>query len=118
MKVRLLDIVCIAAVALMALAAGLPYLISDNGGSVTVRYDKGTITLPLDRDDECVIVSCGHTLTVKIESGEVYVSDADCDDKLCERTGRISKASQSIACLPSKVLIRIESQGGVDGVAG
>ena len=44
---------------------------------------------------------------IQIDSGEVYISKADCPDKTCIRTGKISKAGDVIACLPHKMLIEI-----------
>jgi len=46
-------------------------------------------------------------VTVVIENGCVYVSDSDCDDKICVNTGRISRSGQSVVCLPKKVSVRI-----------
>lgn len=48
----------------------------------------------------------GHNYLV-IENNEAYLSDATCPDKLCVNMGKISKAGQSIICLPNEVVIRI-----------
>lgn len=55
------------------------------------------------------------------ESG-VWVKDVVCPDKLCQKTGVINKIGQNITCLPNKVTIYYEGQGGqqnqeIDNVA-
>lgn len=42
-----------------------------------------------------------------VENGAVYIKDADCPDKLCVKQGKITKAGQSIICLPNKLVVRI-----------
>ena len=49
----------------------------------------------------------GGTNVLVIENGEAYLSYADCPDKLCVKSGRISKTGQSITCLPNKLNIRV-----------
>ena len=35
------------------------------------------------------------------------MTDADCPDKLCVKTGRISKTGETIVCLPHRVVVEI-----------
>ena len=60
----------------------------------------------------------GIKLTVVIENGSVYVKSADCHDRICVQTGKISKTGQVIVCAPAMVAIRIESEteGGYDAI--
>lgn len=46
---------------------------------------------------------------LKIKNGKVSVVDSSCPDKLCERSGKIYKNSESIICLPGKIVVCIES---------
>lgn len=46
-------------------------------------------------------------LTVHISDGKVWVTEANCDDKTCEHTGKISRAGQSIVCLPNGIVVSI-----------
>lgn len=47
--------------------------------------------------------------TVVIENGEVYITDSDCPDKLCEKQ-KINNDGGSIVCLPNRVSIVIEGK--------
>ena len=71
----------------------------------TVRISSPTYSgeFRLDRDDVIEL----DALTVVIEGGCVWVKDSTCRDKTCEHTGKISRAGQSIVCLPAEVVITI-----------
>jgi hypothetical protein len=51
----------------------------------------------------------GDTVVV-IENGSVRVVSSPCPEKICIKTGRISKPGQWIACLPNKVFISIRGR--------
>ena len=50
----------------------------------------------------------GGSNIIVVDNGQVYMTDADCPDKLCERTGRISRTGESIVCLPHRVVVEIQ----------
>lgn len=61
----------------------------------------------------------GITLTLVVGQDGVYVKHADCPDKLCEKTGRISGAGQNIICLPGKISVALEGASqNVDAEVG
>lgn len=47
---------------------------------------------------------------IEIENGKIAITDADCPDKICVKTGWISEPGQSIVCLPHKLIIEIEGK--------
>lgn len=64
-------------------------------------------------------VDTQYPLTVIIGSDSVRVVDAHCPDKLCEHSGTITRAGQSIVCLPSKVSVTLISNNStLDAVVG
>lgn len=80
--------------------------ISANGEEVLVRpLGEGTyeLTIPGHAGDSYV----------EISEGRVRMVDSACPDKLCVRTGWISRPGESIVCLPNRVVIEIKS--GEDG---
>ena len=80
------------------------------GGSVSVYVD-GEIykTLSLDKDSRIVVSTKFGTNSVVIKNGTVHIEDADCKGKLCERSS-ISKAGQSIVCLPNRLSVVINGR--------
>ena len=51
----------------------------------------------------------------------VRVEDADCPDRLCVKTGTITRAGEAIACVPNRVVVTLrqekETNEAIDGVA-
>ena len=49
-----------------------------------------------------------------IENGEAYLREADCPDKVCVKTGRISHVGESIICLPNRLAITVRGDSDPD----
>jgi len=43
---------------------------------------------------------------IKIENGKISISDADCPDHTCVKTGVLRTETMPIVCLPHKLVIR------------
>lgn len=56
---------------------------------------------------------------VEISGGAVRVTEADCPDKVCVRTGAVSGGVVPIVCLPHRLEIYVTGAGGgADAAAG
>jgi len=51
---------------------------------------------------------------VEIDGRRVRVVDADCPDKLCIKTGWISRPPEQIVCLPNRVVVKITGGQAAD----
>ena len=64
-----------------------------------------------------VLFHDGRPVCLAASQGEtglgLYVADADCPTQDCVHTGTITRAGQSIVCLPARIIIRLEG-GTVD----
>ncbi|MBQ1674982.1 MAG: NusG domain II-containing protein [Oscillospiraceae bacterium] len=61
----------------------------------------------------------GYTLTIQVSGGQVEVLHSDCPGQDCVHSGSISRAGQSLICLPAQVVIHLESgTGGPDVIVG
>lgn len=47
---------------------------------------------------------------VTVENSQIFISDADCPDKTCVKTGKLRSEYVPIACLPHKLVIRFSGQ--------
>ena len=94
---------------------------SAGGGESEVRIDGADESwiYPLDAEVELAVPGPLGITHVHLHDGKVWVSDSPCRQKVCIAAGEISSAGAFIACLPIKVLIRIEgrAEGDVDGFA-
>lgn len=69
--------------------------------------------LPLEKDTELRVECDGGYNLVVVENGAVFVADADCPDRVCVATGRISGGAVPIVCLPHRMEIRVADGGDV-----
>lgn len=72
-------------------------------------YQNGELigTYPLSEDREFTISCKSGFNIVKIADGAVSVTDADCPDKVCVRTGAVSGGAVPIVCLPHRLELRV-----------
>lgn len=80
-----------------------------NDARVVVSIDNKIYrTYNLNENGEYKIqTDYGYNILV-IDSGMVYIKEADCDNKICVNTREISVAGVAICCLPHKLLVYIE----------
>lgn len=102
---------CLLIALLIALAA-ISYIILNTGkseGKTVIIRENGRIfgEYPID---EHIEIDVDGLLTVVIDGGGVYVKNAVCPDKLCERKGEISYAGEAIVCLPGGVSVEVSGE--------
>ena len=115
------DIFLIGGCLLAALACcGLWLAMRKQGGAVIVEQEgRETARYALDEDRTVRIQGEGGYNTLVIEGGQVWLSEADCPNLLCVKTGKIRYAGQSIVCLPHKLAVRIVGGASpLDAVTG
>lgn len=111
---RIWDVVLI--VLLLALVGLTVYFaVMPRAGAFAEIYVDGELyqKVSLSKDAE---IDLDH-LKIVVENGMVRVEDADCPDKICERRGAISKAGQTIVCLPNRVVVKITGKGDVEAIS-
>lgn len=109
------DITLICGLLTVCAAAGcLIYALSPKPEYVLIKADGREICrLPLGDD---VIYKISESNVIEISDGSVRMIYADCPDKVCINTGKISKSGQSIVCAPNRIVVSItgESADGID----
>ncbi len=81
----------------------------DTGKSAEIIVDGVTQeVISLDKAFEKQI----NGVIVCCENGEVFIKESDCPDKVCVRSGKISKSGESIICAPNRVAIKINGIKG------
>lgn len=46
---------------------------------------------------------------IEVTDNKIAITEANCPDQVCVRRGQISKAGETIVCLPHKLLVEIKS---------
>lgn len=72
----------------------------------------GRIFATLSLTDEVTLpVSYGDgTNVIVIQNGSICVREADCPTGVCVSTGEISRAGESIVCIPHRLVITVRSR--------
>ena len=120
------DALVVLAVLLLTLGlAARPYFAAKAAGELTISgaIDGETVErCALSTYEGGTYKSRGYTLTVEVADGAVYVASSDCPNQDCVHSGAISRAGQSIVCLPARIVVQLEggaaADDGVDLVIG
>ncbi len=117
MKLKIGDYIIISVVIICAVIMLLPV---KNTGDIAVLHCDGQQVKTFDLSINTEFVFKGdYTNVIIVKDGAVSINDADCPDKVCVYSGKISKAGQSICCLPNKVIVRIiSSKTETDVISG
>lgn len=107
------DLVLILSLILLAVILTLVFTVgAKEGAYVVVEIDGEEVgTYSLAKDAEYKL---GDGNVLAIEGGKAYMKYADCPDKTCVHTGKISKNGQSIVCLTNRVSVTVV-EGSGDG---
>lgn len=105
----------LAAVLLLLFGAGYfiqQRLLPDSGGYAVVQINGETaVRLKLSEDTEFLVGDrAGDYNLVQVKDRAVSVSEANCADEICVKTGEIRKPGEIIACLPHGVIVSIEGE--------
>ncbi len=98
----------------------LPLLKSGNDGlTAQIVADGKTVETVALSSLEGTETRTVNGCVIVLSSDGVRVTDADCPDRLCVKTGKISRAGTAIACVPNRVVVtlRQEKNETIDGVA-
>lgn len=111
-------------VLLVLFNAGLFYYFGtgfNRGDWVVIEVDaKRVARFPLTTDRTAQVKGPIGTTEIEIKNGRARIIHSPCKLKVCIKSGYIQYADRLSACLPNKVVVRIEgeSQRGLDAVVG
>lgn len=84
--------------------------IQERGATAVVTVDgeeRYRCSLLMERE-----ITIDDTNTLVIKDGTADMISADCPDQICVKQTAISKAGETIICLPNKVVVTIETLNG------
>lgn len=118
-------LVAAVVIALAVVTALLFYLPKAQGGQLTAvitQHGQTVRTVALTGLDKELVIPLDdgtYHLTVRVSGDAAYIADSDCPGQDCVHTGAISRAGQSIVCLPAQVVVSLVSTSSdVDAVLG
>ena len=110
------DALVVLVVIALAAAAALWSFARPTGGELIVCR----VTLAELQETKTVQVDGTYHLTIEMTPEGVRVAQSDCPGGDCVRTGTITRAGQSIVCLPEQVVVQLTgaSADGPDVILG
>ena len=101
-------------VIIIALLAGIVssfiYMGQRREGSRVVVEREGKILFAASLDQEREVSfsgPVGETVLI-VRRGAAFIRRSDCRDKVCVRMGEVAKVGDWIACVPNRLLVRVE----------
>ena len=111
-KIMILVIVCVSVLSLFIIR----FVQSTESEKIVIIKHDGqilkTFTLNEDTSASYTFESEEMHNQVVIKNGKVTVSESNCKDQTCVKTGSISQIGESIVCLPHKVSVEIYASEG------
>lgn len=110
--IRKADVILAIFLVIAGLAVSYIFSTGQETGQMAVIFADGKqyASYSLLEDRAVTIDQNGHINKITIKGGHVSMTFSDCANQNCVHQGEISNSSQSIVCLPNKVVVEI--QGG------
>lgn len=107
----MLDGLLLALVLVLSVLAGL-YIYGNRADQVhlSIESPSGTWVYDLETERKIEIPGDLANTVIKIEDGKARIIDSPCTNKTCITAPPISHKGEWNACLPNKVMIRIEGE--------
>ena len=84
--------------------------LADNGSYAVLKYgDKIVSEIALDKNGEFIFPEF-EGMVFTVADGAISVTESNCSDHTCMRTGTISRSGEVIVCVPNKAAVTIESK--------
>ena len=110
-KIRTLDVLIFSITLLViGLIAFQTYIRGQGVPEITISGVEDQWIFPLDGEATVTVPGPLGDTAVSVRHGSVEVLSSPCPEKICIKTGRISKPGQWIACLPNRVFISIRGR--------
>ena len=114
---KLFDYLAVFFILIMGISGILYSVSAPAGKSVLITTPEGEYRYSLEKDNIIKLHSLSGPFWVEIKSGKVRVIETACPHQICKQRGWAYRSGDSIACVPNRILIKIESgEREVDGI--
>lgn len=119
MKFKRNDFILIGIIVVILLLICISLEFMKEKGSKAVVYYKNKPVLTISLDTEITtykVMGENGIVEIVAGNGKIKVEEEDSPLHLCSRQGWIDSSTQTIVCLPNKIVIQIEDEQELDGV--
>ena len=88
---------------------------NEAGNQIQITVD-GVVygTYSLEKDQVIEVKENDFYNRIRIQDGAAYMEEANCPDGYCEEQGKISGRTQTIVCLPHKLVVEVLDADGLE----
>lgn len=109
---KLIGIILTIALIMLICLNSIPKM---KNGIAKVYYDNQLIqTIDLNIDQTNIIQGEKGDIKIEVQNNQIRVVSETSEKHLCSKQGWIKNTTQSIVCLPNKVVIKIENNSEAD----
>jgi hypothetical protein len=108
-------VVILLAVTIAWLVVGIKPLVAGSFAVVKVNGEQ-VAQIKLGSEDYISIKGALGPVLIGVDGSGVRILDSRCPNKLCTRMGPIKNAGEWIACVPNKLIIRIDGSRDADAI--
>ena len=88
---------------------------NEAGNQIQITVDGAVYgTYSLEKDQVIEVKENDFYNRIRIQDGVAYMEEANCPDGYCEEQGKISGRTQTIVCLPHKLVVEVLDAGGLE----
>jgi len=105
----------IVVILLIIAALGYGFLMLKNNSShkiLIIKHDNSVVERialkNVRTETKLAIPVQDGTIIVRYDKNGAWVESSPCPDKICVHQGKITKTSETVACVPEKILLTIE----------
>ncbi len=87
----------------------------EEGNQIQITVDGNVYgTYSLAKDQVIEVKEKDFYNRIRIQDGKAYMEEANCPDGYCEEQGKISGRTQTIVCLPHKLVVEVMDADGLE----
>lgn len=115
--IKIADFAIISIILCIAVVSGIVVYDGSQGRlQVVIQGQEGSWIYDIhDTRQEKILGPLGITI-IKIENGQVLITDSPCPNHTCIAAPPIARNGEWSACLPNKVIVRIEGKSNSEGI--
>ncbi len=88
---------------------------NEAGNQIQITVDGAVYgTYSLEKDQVIEVKENDFYNRIRIQDGTAYMEEANCPDGYCEEQGKISGRTQTIVCLPHKLVVEVLDADGLE----
>lgn len=111
------DIIIITVCLVAAFLCFLPSLFSSAGNLTAVIMSDGEIVKEIVLTDTTDETFETGDVIIRAEGRNIYFEESNCPDRICVKSGKLSSAGSSAACVPNRISVYIKGSDDFDMMA-